>query len=600
MNTPATHLKEPDFVYITRSALQHIEEEARHPRSQQPNLENETGGVLFGRRISLENGQSAMLIIEATGPGPKAFFHEVEFNPDVEYANEQLHRFRQDYPNCDYIGTWHKHPSSYRRYSMGDVKTAHQIFSDESYKLDEIINPIVWVDGGKFTIQYYYMNRGIARQGQEFIQVTSKTRQLEDSDPLVQDERKAQPAQPYPPRIVKEVEALRSESYNIEIHQDGSDFIFTVTDPDHPVRSVYLVVGPDYPQNPPQVVVEDNGQQIPTDADRLVQQWNPDRYLVDLANCAFRPAQAQLKVIPPPSYQETEQTRHASEMPPKPPQPPRTPPPVPNSSQSTPTPILLSALSIVTLLLLFAIGYIVVDIFRGDQQTGIGDPSPVPLNGQASQPANSPADSSADGAGLITGTLNPAFTPTVLPTNTPLPPLNTEQYQALWKVYAESLSRATSETSKENWNAVVTALDVINGFIGENPELLEQMNNTEPRTPDSERLRIEARLEYAKTLLAAGDYEAATAQYGKVVDSNTYSGDELARIRLEYAEALQKKGDQDAATAQCDAVKEEAIEALTTHATNSCGGPLPTETTTDVPPATPTATDVPPATPTAQ
>lgn len=67
MKTPVNQLRVPDLVLITRTALKQIEEEARQPRSQQPNLENETGGVLFGRRISLEDGQSAMLIIEQLG-----------------------------------------------------------------------------------------------------------------------------------------------------------------------------------------------------------------------------------------------------------------------------------------------------------------------------------------------------------------------------------------------------------------------------------------------------------------------------------------------------------------------------------------------------
>lgn len=381
MKTPVNQLRVPDLVLITRTALKQIEEEARQPRSQQPNLENETGGVLFGRRISLEDGQSAMLIIEATGPGPNAFFHHVEFNPDVEYANKELDRFRHDYPACDYIGTWHKHPSAYRRYSMGDVKTAYQIFADESYKLDEIINPIVWVDGDTFTIQYYYMNRDMAQQGREFMSMhISKIKELEDNNPLVQAERIAQPTQPYPPRIVKEGEALRSESYNIEIHQHENDFIFTVTDPDHPVRRVYLVIGPDYPQTPPQVVVEDNGQQIPTDADKLVQQWNPDRYLVDLANRAFRPAQKQPDRTTLPAYTEPQPPITHPRATPSPP----TPPSQPNS-----TPILWSLIGILTVLLFSAIGYIAWDWSNDNTQLSTnGVPTPIiPASGTSASQA---------------------------------------------------------------------------------------------------------------------------------------------------------------------------------------------------------------------
>ena len=194
----------------------------------------------------------------ATGPGVRAYHHEVEFNPDVDYVNLKLREYHALYPECDYIGTWHKHPLQYQQFSQGDVRTAHAIFRDPSYKIHEIINPIVWINpDGSATIRYYYMNREMAAAGQPFQTLDEMIVQpIDDTHALVQRQRVDQPgagalSPGVPARIVDEHSRLRQAGYLVHLSNQGDEYYFTLTTPQLDNTTIYLVTPPGYPQSAP-------------------------------------------------------------------------------------------------------------------------------------------------------------------------------------------------------------------------------------------------------------------------------------------------------------------------------------------------------------
>jgi hypothetical protein len=262
----------PDRVYIPRSALQVIQTEAsRHSDNQQG--ENETGGIMVGRRLMGIN-RVELLIAAATGPGESAYHNPVEFNPDVEYVNQKLKEYHALYPLMDYIGTWHKHPLTYQTFSEGDVHTAHKIFHDTAYKMDEIVNPIVWVGDGGFTIRYYYMSRAMAERGERFAEIPpTKVQEIDDNHDLVIKEQRRADAGAVPERIDDEYRRLAEQGYQVEVKQHEQEYFFTVRLPDRPDLVLHLVAPAGYPQEPPSLFVEQHGQEIAAGDVGIITQW---------------------------------------------------------------------------------------------------------------------------------------------------------------------------------------------------------------------------------------------------------------------------------------------------------------------------------------
>lgn len=183
-------LQPPGRIYLTRTALATIEAEARRHGSA-GSSGHETGGILVGRRLGAYDSSGSILIAAATGPGRNAFTSPTVFEPDLEYVSEQLDQWRSRFPRTDYIGTWHKHPPGYATFSPGDVRTAHEVFADPSYQMDEIVSPIVLVaSDGAVEIHYFYMSRRMAQKGESFFPIDRAIVQLiEDDDLLVMRER---------------------------------------------------------------------------------------------------------------------------------------------------------------------------------------------------------------------------------------------------------------------------------------------------------------------------------------------------------------------------------------------------------------------------
>jgi Prokaryotic homologs of the JAB domain len=275
----------PDRIYITRSALRLIEDEARHGNST--SLENETGGILIGRRLDATN-RLELLIIAATGPGDNAYHHPVEFSPDIEYVNGKLQEYHARYPRTDYIGTWHKHPPRYQRFSQGDVDTAHAVFRDPAYKVKEIINPIVWVDQGKFTIRYYYMSRQMARQGDPFYEVQiARIMLIDDDHAMVQREAVASSTTIGATNdlISEEYRLLSEHGYQVKLCNEGAEYFFEVRSERVSDLVIYFVAPANFPQLPPVLMVECGGEALPPNDGGIINQWtyrNGAAHLVDV------------------------------------------------------------------------------------------------------------------------------------------------------------------------------------------------------------------------------------------------------------------------------------------------------------------------------
>lgn len=287
---PAPQALLPDRVFITRSAHKVMVDETRHHRDS-GQIENETGGILIGRRRNVR-GRIEILIAVATSPGENALHHAVEFNPDVEYVNEQLREWCAVYPRMDYIGTWHKHPPRYPTFSRGDMRTAHALFDDPSYKIAEIVNPITWSGDGDVTIRYFYMNRAMAKEGLPFEQIPAKNiLVIDDNDEIVINESTPALDGLARERIAKEHQLLIEQGYQVKLHQEEYEYYFTIADERLPNTSIYLTAPPGYPRIPPSLTIERNGQEIVGSDDGIIGGWmlNPGTsHLVDVAEAVVK------------------------------------------------------------------------------------------------------------------------------------------------------------------------------------------------------------------------------------------------------------------------------------------------------------------------
>lgn len=292
----------PDHIFITRSALQSMKDEACH-HTDSTLGENETGGILIGRRLDT-NRAAEVLIVAATGPGEDALHHTFVFGPDVDYCNEKLDEYHHTYPRMDYIGTWHKHPRSFPSFSRGDVATAHEIFHDPSYQIDEIINPIVWVDHNQqITIRYYYMDRAMAMRHDDFVEISAELVSLIDDD----DDRVINEQSLYG-RLIEENKQFLARGHPFELKTTDDEYIFTIPLAEIPGLIIYLIVQDGYPQHPPTIILEQDGQQLTLDEPKSITHWyvQPKRcYLVEVVDeltqvlTSLSPEERQQRIVAP-------------------------------------------------------------------------------------------------------------------------------------------------------------------------------------------------------------------------------------------------------------------------------------------------------------
>lgn len=281
----------PERLFIARSALDlMIDETIRRETNGQ--FENETGGILIGRRLDRRGG-SELLIAAATGPGDDAVQRPVEFNPDVDYVNEQLRPLFASFPRLDYIGTWHKHPPHYPHFSPGDVLAAHTAFSDSSYKMDELVAPILWIVSGELVIRYYYMSRAMADAKLPFEEIPEEAVYLvDDGDPLIDRERIGALSSYLQAELEEDYRLLVQRGYNVRLSKQQHEYYVAVTKPQLRDTTIHLVVPPGFPKLPPSVLAERRGKALATNDDGMIGRWTFNRdkrpHLVDVVEAVQR------------------------------------------------------------------------------------------------------------------------------------------------------------------------------------------------------------------------------------------------------------------------------------------------------------------------
>lgn len=245
-------------LYITRWAFALIEREARSYIVHGANVENETGGILIGQRLD----EDRVVILAATGPGPRAEMGQFEFSPDIGYANNLLRDYHIAYPGSDYVGTWHKHPLNITSFSRGDLNTARDIIRDRSYKLDELFCPIVWVDGEKFYANCYYLDRGDLRARAPFQLIPDDRIELiDDRHPLIDEVAPNRPAL-LKLRLFEERDLLVRSGYTARLVHDleQQTYLMEVLGAGLGERVLIFELPLEYPRRPPTVTIEHPGR----------------------------------------------------------------------------------------------------------------------------------------------------------------------------------------------------------------------------------------------------------------------------------------------------------------------------------------------------
>jgi integrative and conjugative element protein (TIGR02256 family) len=92
---------------------------------------NETGGVLIGYER-----ESAIVIVECVGPGPKAIHEPNRFVPDYDFQEREIARiYEQSGRIHTYLGDWHTHPAGSLRLSAVDCSTLRRIARHRAARL---------------------------------------------------------------------------------------------------------------------------------------------------------------------------------------------------------------------------------------------------------------------------------------------------------------------------------------------------------------------------------------------------------------------------------------------------------------------------------
>jgi hypothetical protein len=148
----------PTWLLLSQEqAWEIIERETRRSRDV------ETGGILIGLPVNYQN-VSALVVLVATGPGPKAEHGAICFAPDHQALGEELEGWRDHYDRyrADFIGIWHKHPAGVPVPTSGDLQQAQGILDDPDYVLPGkgILLPITQLKRERCALRAFYLPRG--------------------------------------------------------------------------------------------------------------------------------------------------------------------------------------------------------------------------------------------------------------------------------------------------------------------------------------------------------------------------------------------------------------------------------------------------------
>ena len=126
---PVCSLKVPVPIVLSDSAQDQILDEVKKVKVKGI----ETGGIFIG----FESTKKEIVILEASGPGPKAIMTPTRFERDVEYCQKKLEEASVKLGIRGlYVGEWHFHPSGRNEPSPLDIKSLHEIAKQKNYATD--------------------------------------------------------------------------------------------------------------------------------------------------------------------------------------------------------------------------------------------------------------------------------------------------------------------------------------------------------------------------------------------------------------------------------------------------------------------------------
>ena len=274
----------------------------------------ETGGVLVGRRLDSQR----ILVIAATGPGPKADHRHHTFAPDTNHLNNELERLRSQYNGTDFVGFWHKHPPTLDHPSAGDEKQAWEVVNDPDFKTEEFVLVIAVQRNRPPSVnpevKPYYYNRELLDRGAEpLLMELREVREGEARRLLCEVEERShtwydEPA--FQRRLEEEIERL-SDQYQLRISKLPEQVVITAEWRRDPNIKIYFVCKEGYPNaGSPQVFAGLEQEQV-VDSRRLTP-WHPEHFLAQIADdivssiqlhrqAANRPHRSAPKPPPPPT-----------------------------------------------------------------------------------------------------------------------------------------------------------------------------------------------------------------------------------------------------------------------------------------------------------
>lgn len=106
----------------------------------------ETGGILIG----FETKSKEIVVLEASGPGPKAIMTLTRFERDVEYCQKKLEQASVRFGSKGlYIGEWHFHPQGRNEPSPLDISSLYQIAVQKNYAT---YNPVMIIADAQYEL----------------------------------------------------------------------------------------------------------------------------------------------------------------------------------------------------------------------------------------------------------------------------------------------------------------------------------------------------------------------------------------------------------------------------------------------------------------
>ena len=284
----------PPRVLVLHEVLEAIEREIE-PYRHSP---IETGGVMIGAPID----NRSVLVLGATGPGPRAEHYGTEYALDIGYAQQQLALYHERYPTADYIGEWHRHPDWLEAPSDGDWSSAASILRDPSYKVDSLINPIVVLPSGEFQIRFFYLHRLDLRTREPFQEIPFEA--VPRRDPRIADllgsaVDPASARQPPSDRIDQERREI-AERYRVtRAEAVDAGYEMDVVLGSHGSNRVRLICPGSYPYSPPRVELIQNDTRVPY-MSRLLSSWSSQRRLLEVVEDARRRTRGGTHALSPP------------------------------------------------------------------------------------------------------------------------------------------------------------------------------------------------------------------------------------------------------------------------------------------------------------